>query len=289
MSRFFINKGERVRTNVISSVVVGLQTIVRYLTKSGHIRNMESPVFTTVDTRTEQAFFTDQAQEDGEIVSLLVNGIPGTGPATWRRGQTWLQVNGGEGNSVFAHGYIYSVKPLTLGTFDEPGPGGGEGFRSWVPAFAVDRAGNATAVDVTLAATNAYRKIHGYVWYYHSDGTAASRTFISARLANIGLAKPTGFTTTGDNGVFWALGGDITLTVNEEGLQASLGQEGKDGLSIRNDNGARTVESSATLPAPWPYTVVEDDLAILRFPAITLGEAGDTHSAYILIEEWLVI
>src|SRR3990167_4523315 len=188
-----------------------------------------------------------------------------------------------------ARGYVYDGYRLNLGSFVEPGPGGGEGFLSWGAAFAGDRAGNAAAVDVSLAATNAFRKVYGIAWYYHCDTVAATRTFIRPRLLNLGGAKPTGFTTTGDNGLFWFGSGDITLPPDEEGAHIIVSGEAKDGRGVRVDNGTITITAANADPSPFPLPVTEAELAVIRFPAITNGEATDTHSAYILIEEWLVL
>ena len=118
---------------------------------------------------------------------------------------------------------------------------------------------------------------------------AATRTFIRPRLLNLGGAKPTGFTTTGDNGLFWFGSGDITLTTDEEGAHIIVSGEAKDGRGVRVDNGTITITAANADPSPFPLPVTEAELAVIRFPAITNGEATDTHSAYILIEEWLVL
>src|SRR3990167_935868 len=103
-------------------------------------------------------------------------------------------------------GYVYTSNPLSDGEFKEAGPGGGEGFLSWVAAFTGDRAGNAAAVDFSLAATNALRKVYGLVWYYHSSGDVATRTLNRPRLLNLGPTKPTGWTTSGNTGLIDIIG-----------------------------------------------------------------------------------
>ncbi len=115
----------------------------------------------------------------------------------------------------------------------------------------------------------------------------ADRTFNEPALVNLGGATPTGFTTTGNNALFWNTGGTIALIADQEGAHISLATKGKDGRTVRNDQGVQTILSTAGAPTPWPLLVTEDELALIRFPAISSGEAADRHSAYVLVEEWL--
>ncbi len=181
--------------------------------------------------------------------------------------------------------YVTSDFFGALGFF-EPSVGG-RGFLSWVEVFH-DRAGNAVAVDFPLAATNTQRLIYGLAWYYHCSSDVATRTMSTPRVNGLGGVKPTGFTLTGTNAMFWNSGTNISLTADEEGAIVSYAAEGKDGLTATLDNGVRTVANAATLPTPWPLWVTPDDVdSIIRFPSISSGEAADRHSAYVLIEEWI--
>jgi len=199
-----------------------------------------------------------------------------------RRGQFYARLlvdrsfSGGGQPECFACGYLYSSKPfIAIGEHVEPGPGGGEGFLSWV-SLAADIA----PVDVTrvLAAANTFRRIHGFTWYYNCAAVVASRT-LQVYVLRRGLAVPTGFTSTGFH---WA-NAFPTLTTGEEG---TLYVDGK--FSSFNDNGTVTYQSTATSPSPFPLDVEENDLGELLFD-VTAADAGDRHSIYLLQEEWLVI
>jgi len=146
----------------------------------------------------------------------------------------------------------------------------------------VSLAANIAPVDVTrvLAITNAFRRIHGFVWYYNASADAASRV-LSTRLRQPGLALPTGLTTA--IGVWNAA--NLTLTASEEGIVFVMRNR-----SILNDNSndPTTIDSTATAPTPFPYDATEDDLADLFFD-VTDANANDRHSIYLLQEEWLSI
>lgn len=209
-----------------------------------------------------------------------------------KRGQAFVKGlvrQRGTSTFPFLQGYVYNGHGPSDGENVEPGPGGGEGFLSWVQVFH-NRAGNAAALDFDLFLTNTLRKVYGVAWYYHCDGNAATRTHPRPKLLGLGGVKPTGFTLTGNNALYDELGqGDNSLVLNEEGVHFTLGQGG-DGRKVSVDNGAVSVASATLAPSPFPLLVTEVDTdTILRFPAVTNGLAGDTHSAYVLIEEWLVI
>lgn len=280
MTRYYIGTGERFQVDVVSSTVVGLKLTARYLTKAGHIRSVESAIFTTVATRTTEQFFSNQALEDGEIVSINVNVLSGT---VGKRGQTWLTVTGTSDNCVFARGYIYNLKPLSLGENAEMGPGGGEGFLSWVALFQ-DRAGNAAAANFVLAATNAFRRVHRIVHYYNATATVATRTFARGQINSPGGTLPTGFADA--NATMWsAIGqGNLTLTASEEGTHYADAR----GMTS-NDSAVITKASQASDWSPFPLDVIASDPVQYTTVAVTNGEALDTQSAYAYIEEWLVL
>jgi len=228
--------------------------------------------------------------EPGKLTQLVVAPVSGT--SGLKRGQCFAEVYITDGQGAIRQrvgaNYIADGNGgISLGRFVDPGPGGGEGFLSWVEVFH-NRAGNEAQVEFALGATNAIRRIHGMTWFYHYSGDVASRTLQQPFIANPSRVKPTGFTTTGANAQVPIFTNNLTLTANEEGMYYALTGSG-DGLMVEVDNGTATVLSSATKPSPFPYTCSEDELGVIRFRTITLGEAADTHSAYVLVEEWLVI
>src|SRR3990167_3254989 len=144
--------------------------------------------------------------EPGKLTQVVVAPVSGT--SGLKRGQCFAEVYITDGQGAIRQrvgaNYIADGNGgISLGRFVDPGPGGGEGFLSWVAAFAGDRAGNAAAVTTSLAATNAFRKVHGLIWYYHASSDVATRTFPVPYIANLGGTPPTGFTTTGGNAQFW--------------------------------------------------------------------------------------
>ncbi len=265
-----------IKASVTTNVTV--QALISRNKREPPIPVRYEPIAHTTGDRTNE-------ETDFEIAGGFLHGISVFGAGD--RGTKRVAVAVGRRGLFFSlcEGYVYDSHGLDDGEFTEPGPGGGEGFLSWVPAFTRDRAGNGAAVDFDLFATNALRKIYGVAWYYHCSGDVANRTFVQPLLAGLSGTKPTGFTLTGANALFWNLGGDIALVADEEALFMS-----KNDRTARVDNGVMTVVDTSTDPTPWPLWVTEDDIdTILRFPAITNGEALDRHSAYVLMEEWLII
>ncbi len=225
----------------------------------------------------------DRFPKPGRVVSILADAV-----GTVKRGQYYAQffVERQDQQHLFLSlGAFYVTNEFFGGLGHFENNLSGRGYMNWETVFH-DRAGNAAALDYPLAVTNAFRKVYGIAWYYHASSDVADRSFLRPRLVNLGGVKPTGFTVSGDNALFWLPTADITLSGDEEGAYVSYGV-GKDGVSVSLDDGVLTRENAASAPAPWPLLVDPDDLSILRFPAITSGEAADRHSASILIEEWL--
>lgn len=246
---------------------------------------------------TLNSFTADRTLQVNEAESLRIEGagkIVGGGiqgsAGGLKRGQCYcLLILARESgpDMTLAKGYLYATNPIGLGEMEESVEG--RGYCSWVQVFH-DRAGNAAAVDQTLSATNALRKVFGFIWFYHSSGDAATRTVPQPTILNLGPTKPTGWTTSGNTGLQVAFfTSNITLTADEEGLFYANCLEGADGFASRNDNGTLSDEASSTQANPLPLLILEDDLGVFRFPAITNGNVNDTHSAYLLVEEWISI
>ena len=179
-------------------------------------------------------------------------------------------------------GYVYTSNPLSDGEFKEAGPGGGEGFLSWVELFH-DRAGNSNAA-VAIAATNALRKMYGFVLMYESSGDAATR-LVRPELAWDSSAGPPAPTNFDSDPVLWRFGA-LTLTLNEQGLIYVNSLDGRYGYGILNDAGTDTVQSSNI---PFPLWIDETTPPYIFTPAVGSGHANDTMSAYALMMEWLVL
>ncbi len=277
-----VGTDERVRVRQFSSVsnIVGFSL---RMTKDREGEELLKPVtFSAEDTvadRTPQDTAVDVPTgwvQDGTFFQRT----PGV-----KRGQAYVDISLFHFNiptqRLFT-GYLYEGIAFPLGHAVEPGPGGGEGHYRW-RAIADDIA----PADVThvLAATNAYRRIYGVVWYYHSSGDVAARV-LRALLRAPGPSVPTGFSI-GET-VVNLHSANVTLTANEEGILFSYKSRGGNGISSRNDNGTLAIEDPNALPQIWPIDVEETDLWEIFFNQ-TDAEAADRHSIFILEEEWIVV
>ncbi len=161
--------------------------------------------------------------------------------------------------------------------FHEPNVGG-QGFLSWRPV-----AEDIAPADITdsLAATNALRLVHGLVWYYHASSDVADRTMV-VNYRTPGTALPTGITTGGTTTIHtFPYGGAITLSADQIGMIYL-----NDNFLMSADNSSRTFDNTSIKETGFPVWIHEDDLAELLFN-VTLEEAADRHSIYILQEEWM--
>ncbi len=198
------------------------------------------------------------------------------------RGELYCQVRIGHRPDIekqgICAGYMYDEHPLNMGTFDEPGPGGGNGKntpRTWADDVAGD-------VDTTLflSDVNRIRRIDGFVRYYHASGDTATRDMI-IRLRDVGSGVPTGFDAGNDRQIFTIAGPQ--LIANQDGIVYC-----RNGLySITVDNGTPSVENNTTAPNPFPFWVHEDESPIDLQADISSGHANDRYSAYLFQEEWI--
>ncbi len=282
--RHRVRLGDRFQVIGKASTVFEMEARVTVEFDDGRMRDYRRKLTTIADRVARANNFASFIEADGRVVRAVIENITSGTPRGRVRGAiTTLDSNL---RTIDALLDDYVETGGRLDRFRQTGPGGGDGFLSWEEVFA-DRAGNAAAVDHALAVTNAFRKVYGLAWYYHASSDVADRIFNAPAVVNLGGATPTGFTTSGNNALFWNTGANIALVADQEGAHISLATEGKDGRTVTNDQGVQTIASTAGAPVPWPLKVSEDEVGILRFPAITDGEAADRHSAYMLVEEWL--
>ncbi len=281
-------RGDEINLISRSSTAVRFTLFANIRRESGKVDSYRTPVHSTSADRSQVATGGGLLGAPGTIEGFVIE-RDGSDVTLPKRGQTFVimqLVRRGSPIQNLATDYWSDTSPVALGHFVDAGPGGGNGFLSWVEVFN-DRAGNAAAIDFPLFATSALRRIYGFAWYYHCSGDVAGRTFLQPSILGLGGAKPTGFTLTGANAFYWNPGGNLTLTANEEGLFMSRANTSM-GRTVRVDNGVATIIDTSTDPTPWPFWVTEEETdAIMRFSAITLGEAADRHSAYVLMEEWI--
>lgn len=223
----------------------------------------------------------ERTRSEGVVVAASIRVVAGS-PV---RGELFciLSVRGGP---ELCRGYLTRGNGVNLGEYEDSLSG--RGFLRWVEVFH-DAAGDAAEVRPLLAATNTLRKIYGLVHYYHASGTVATRLVNSPYLANLGPAKPTGFTTTGTFAHHWIPQNPVnTITANQESAWISTAVSG-DQLTSRLDTGARVVDVVSGNPTPWPLWVEQNDLALIAWRAHGSAENDDTQSGYILMEEWFDI
>ncbi len=235
-----------------------------------HYHDPETTSFTS--SRSIITIPGDVVHADGEVVGGSVHG-DFTG---MRRGQFFVMyrlLRPGT-DQLLAKGYVYALNPLGLGNFEDSRSGMGNRFWNTL----VDDVTPVTIVK-ELAITNAYRVIHGFAWYYNCAAETATRV-LEVRLLDVSHALPTGMSAGTDSTIFWAAP-QLTLTTGEEGAQLTMERR-----SMVNDDGSLTIVNNATDPTPFPYSVIESDLANLKF-IVGSPHADDRHSIYVDIEEWL--
>ncbi len=206
-----------------------------------------------------------------------------------KRGQCYVELStkddmSDEIQDLLCQDYIANGLQPSLNRFNESGPGGGTGFKQNSAIVS-----NATPVDIehTLAATNALRRIDGFIWYYHANVEVATRT-LRVSLRDLGNGLPTGMTSGAKTTVkSWPSAGVLTLTANEEGLIYVNAVEGKS-FAVSLDDGAATIEDITTNPDPFPYWAQESEVGELFFD-VESADFGDRHSIYVIREEWIYI
>lgn len=277
MAEHRIQLGDEFRIAAFSSAVVEMRARVLVQFDSGKLREFNVKLTTTSDRLASSETFGN-IEANGRVVRAIVARIS---PGTIKRGQCYviLAVRDRNGKTVdqLALDYLYESNNLSLDRYQSSRSG--SGFLHW---FEV--ANDIAPVDIAqaLGATNALRKVYGFVWYYHASGDVADRILRGA-LRDAGLTQPTGMTQ-GDNTRAWSSENIITLSANQEGLMYIMAPEARDGYQIVVDNGTGTVSVTGNEPIPFPLLVPEDDNAELLF-SITDEEAADRHSIYILMEE----
>ena len=220
-----------------------------------------------------------KADDDGEVVQ-----VSATSFRNFNRGQLYMTVAFGLDEAsaqIVARGYVWAGHNLHLGEDVDPGPGGGEGALYLIAVL--DDAAPAATTTFTCAATNAFRKILGYAWYYNASSDAATRV-LAANVVGLLGAVPTGFTSVA---YFWSPT-QLTLTASEEGIMWAYAADARDGIAGLNDNGTLTYSSTATAPIPFPLLIAGGDPATMVF-TVSSGNANDRNSLYIIFEEWVLL
>ena len=220
---------------------------------------------------------SDVATQDGWVVDALVQ-VPLDEDV--KRGQIYVNLYFDPFGPLILSGYVYSnIGRLALGSYSEPGPGGGSGFlervtikSNGVPAASTTR---------SLSENNIIRKVYGFIWYYAAANDAATR-ILKATFRNPLGADPTGFAAS--DGDVWSPA-TLTLTSDEDGCL--FADDKRSGI---NDDGTITIEDITTAPTPFPILVpsfTQGDPSELIFTVTDL-HANDFDTIYMLQESWVV-
>ena len=169
-------RGDRLTGRYIDAIAGVTATVVARVRglKSGKIQRFSAD-FTTTNDRVAQNFVgvDDQGrpvEEDSEIIS----GTAGFVVSEAKRGQLYLTYGFGPSindRSTIAAGYLHKPYGLPMGTFQEPGPGGGEGYIRTVTG--TDPAAGAEVSETVP--TNAFWRLRMFSAVLVADANAANR------------------------------------------------------------------------------------------------------------------
>lgn len=264
-----VREGQKLRLHTISTNTSIVGAWARIVYDNGSDDVLWVPESNPSASLVEEDWFSRSVVKDsGWVVAAAVTTL------NEKRGRQFVTLDMDPFGVLLLQGYAVQHVPLALGTYREPGPEGGDGDYTVVTV----KADGVPVVTTTyaLALAQQLRRIHGFVWYYAADGTAATRA-CSVILRQPFGAVPTGYPAGIARDVWQPL--DVTLTADQNGSSFASTQG-----SGQNDNGTLTVQSEAT---PFPLTVEEADPIELIF-TVPLPQAGDFDAIYVLAENWLV-
>jgi len=276
-SRYRILQGQQVHLQYVSSSTATIRAWARIRYDSGVDATLYIPDQVMVGDRSVQ-FLTpsEVAVADGWVTDAVVECVSDG----VKRGQAYVKLlvalESRAFGTLLCSDYVFSsTGQVALGTYTQPGPGGGSGDLEWVIVKA--NGAPVASTSYSLALSNTIRRIHGFIHYYVCSADVASRV-LSVRLTDPGGALPTG---SGDIYV-WA-GVDTTLTASQRGAVFADVKRGG-----ANDDQTITIQDAGTNPSPFPMVVEENDLASMDFN-VALGEVLDFDVVYAQIETWLVL
>jgi len=273
--RYRILQGQQLHLQYISNNAATLRAWARVRYDNGVDSILYVPDQAMVGDRL-QAFLSpsEVAIADGWVTDAVVEMLS-TG---MERGQAYTTLLLAPESRIFGtvlcSDYCFSlVGRVALGTYTQPGPGGGGGN---LRVATIKADGVPVSTAYTLALSNTVRKVYGFSWYYHASATVASRS-MDVRFRNLMGAVPTGFGSLD----FWSSTG-ITLTASQDGTVFADSKR-----SGSNDAGTLVIDNGASNPSPFPLLVPEDYLGTLNF-IVGNEEADDFDAIYALVEEWII-
>jgi len=219
---------------------------------------------------------SDVARMDGWVTDALVQVLQ----PHIQRGSVYVRLFLDPFGPVLCSDYCHSTfGQVALGTYIQPGPGGGMGDLKVVTVKAVGAP--AATTTYRLNADQIIRKISQIVHYYECSVDVASR------ILDVKLTDPLGIAPAGMSGAtnqIWS-SLSLTLTASQDGV--IFADEFRSG---DNDNGTITIEDGATNPSPFPLWSNEDmDPSYALVFTVTAGEVLDEDAIYSLVEEWVVL
>jgi len=271
-----IHQGQTLHLRYISNVVATLRAWVRVIYDDGSEQLLTVPdEDASSDRVATEAPRGEVATADGWVVGAAVEVSVVTLPVV--RGQTYVKLQFEPFGVVLCADYCYTDAPVVLGTFVQPGPGGGSGHLYW---RAIKADGVPATFSFTFALSNQIRLVREFAWYYAASNTVATR-IIQILLRTPGGGTPTGYGTGDLLNVFESP--TVTLTSDEDG--SLFIDEERIGV---NDNGTVTISDVTTVPSPLPILISEDDTRVLR-GVVTAPEADDFDAVWGLFEDWVVL
>src|SRR3990167_1357397 len=126
----WVERGASFRLEAVASVATPLYAGIVLKSATGHIQPVQLG-FTTGSSRAIEPKDEGSALDDSEVVGAYIRIDESVAV---KRGQLYVRLRVVDGPTL-CKGYVYDGHTVDLGQFVEPGPGGGEGFRSAVSAI----------------------------------------------------------------------------------------------------------------------------------------------------------
>jgi len=266
-----ILQGQQPHLVTISDATVTLRGWIRVIYEDGTEQLLTVPEIPRdgSERQIERLPSLEIATQDGWVVGasveMLTSGI--------KRGQTYVRLKLEPFGVLLLADYCYSTfGQVALGTFIQPGPGGGGGH---LHVITVKALGAPTSGTFTLPLSNMVRKVLSFAWPYIASVDVASRTlnvYFNDYLSTYPVM------TSRDSDVW--LSGTLTLTASEGGVQFADSDR-----SGNNDNGTMAIDSD---PTPFPIWVSDDQDTdeSLQF-VVANEEVLDVDAIYVFVEEWI--
>jgi len=228
------------------------------------------------DPITLTTLFSDVARMDGWVTDALVECLT----AGVQRGQIYVRLFLDPFGPVLCSDYCYSsFGQIALGTYIQPGPGGGMG-NLMVETFKADGA-PAASTTYLLRSPNIVRKVSAFSWFYESSVDVATRVLDVKLLAPLGAA-PSGIGAGAT--IVWS-SVNVSLTASQDGMIFADEQR-----SGSNDNATLAIDDAAANPTPFPLWGTEDMAGAYTLVfSVALGEVLDNDAIYGLVEEWVLL